>query len=99
MLLIQETIINETKGWCVYEGDPYEPFTDDTGVLFRSLQREYGRCRGHVYIDPDARKIGWVFEKLVSYTDCNEKYLQSTWVTLLDAPPVKTIKYNHHYLV
>jgi len=74
------------------DSEYYEPFTDDPGGLFRSLQREHGRCTGNMYQDVwttsngrrelsnEPRKVGWVFEKRRKYTDCNEWYLSETWV-------------------
>jgi len=76
----------------------YETWTDDTGKLYRSLQHEYGRCIGKMYIDrkDSAIAIGWVFLKRMQYSDCKETYLQETWVSLHNGPPVKTVEYNYH---
>lgn len=52
MLEIRETYTNETKGHQFGQTEWYEPWTDDLGRLFRSLQREYGRCMSKVYADP-----------------------------------------------
>ena len=107
-VLIQETIINRTKGWRVYDGEPYEPHTDNIGCLFLNYQREYGRCISKMYVDvselaPDGayrflgktKHIGWVFEKLVKYTDCDEKYLQETWVSFVELQePARPAKYR-----
>ena len=83
MLKIQETWVNKTEGYSYGKSDWYEPFTDDLGELFKSLQREYGRCISKVYndnIDGTSYPIGWVFEKRANYDDTNETYLQNTWV-------------------
>lgn len=93
-LFVQETWINSTKGYCVGESDVYETYTDNTSELFKAMQKEYGRCAGKVYIG-DGQRVGWVFEKRQKYTDCNEYYLQETWVTVHKARPQKTISYDY----
>lgn len=100
-MLVQETYTEVTDDDDVYglgKSGLYEPFTDNIGKLFKSYQREFGRCIGKVYIDTpegNARQIGWVFEKSMKYEDCDKYYLQQTWVTLYeDKPEVKT---THHY--
>ena len=80
--------------YVIGDSDLYEPYTDNIGDLFLSLQREYGRCVSKVYIG-DGDPIGWVFQKRTKYTDCDKTYLAETWVTLhTDKPTVKT---THHY--
>jgi len=85
MLVIQETYVNETRGYLL--GEPteyYEPSTDNIGELFKSCRKEHGRCISRVYQDtPDgtADPIGWVFEKLCKYDDTGERFLQNVWVT------------------
>ena len=62
----------------------YEPFTEDLGKLFKSLMKEFGRCVSKIYQDaPDGvdDPVGWVFQKRAKYDDCNQTYLQETWVT------------------
>ena len=90
----------DRRAICLGESDLYEPFTDDTGKLFRSLQREYGKCVSKMYIDTatGSKSIGWVFEKKVKYQDCNKYYLQETWVELHETQPERTVKYNYHFL-
>ncbi len=94
-MLVQEEFTNETEGYRFEGGPPYEPYTDNIADLFLSYQREFGRCISKIYMDPDAQAIGWVFEKKMKYSDCNEYYLQHTWVTLHNTAPVKTIEYNY----
>ena len=56
MLQIRETYVNATKGYQFGEEDWYEPFTQDRGKLFASLQKEYGKA-ARMYADiprPDA---------------------------------------------
>ena len=97
-MLIQETWVNKTENHICGESEPYEPYTDNIGKLFLNLQREYGRCISKMHIDtPEGVKnIGWVFEKKTKYTDCDQTYLQETWVTLHKKPP--TITTTAHYL-
>ena len=74
------------------ESDWYEPFTDELGILFASLRREYGGCTSNVYQDTpdgDPDPIGWVFEKKVEYEDADRAglqgrdrfYTRQVWVT------------------
>jgi hypothetical protein len=100
VMLISETWLDADKGWQLGESDPYEPYTDDTGTLFRALQREYGRCVSRVYVDtPDgAKACGWVFQKRRQYDDCKDSYLAETWVTLYDAPDTVTREHHYHFM-
>jgi hypothetical protein len=50
-LEILETYVNDTEGHIFGESDWFEPWTDDKGKLFRSLQQEYGACRSMMYRD------------------------------------------------
>lgn len=87
---IKETYVNKDpqdsdKDRIYGETEWYEPFTDDIGMLYRSLLKEYGRCTGKVYQDGQDGKpfqCGWVFLKRAQYQDCNETYLQETWITV-----------------
>ena len=98
-MLIQETRIDRTRNISYGSTDWYEPFTKDKGTLFKTLQKEYGRCTNRVYIDrhlpaPDdgttgaytttTIPVGWVFCKNARYEDTKEVYLCETWVTLRD---------------
>ena len=51
---IRETYVNTTRDNMIGESGWYEPYTEDRGELFRSLQREYGGCTSRMYTD---RKI------------------------------------------
>ena len=81
---IKETWVNRTKNYIVGETEYYESFTDNVGQLFRSLQKEFGRCTSKVYIDlpNEVNPVGWVFVKMVKYDDTDDYYLQETWVTV-----------------
>jgi uncharacterized protein (DUF2461 family) len=48
-VLIQETYMDVDRN-VRFDQEPYEAYTDDVSRLFRSLQREHGRCTGRVYI-------------------------------------------------
>ncbi len=93
-LCLRETYVNVTENCQSGKSDVYESFTDKIGTLFRSLQKEYGRCIGKVYIDvkDKAKQIGWIFQKRQSYTDVNETYLQETWIELHEREPETTVK-------
>ncbi len=102
-MLIRETFVNKSKGYQFGESEPYEPYTDNVGRLFRDMQREYGRCVSSMYIEPrDGSKAptrcGWVFEKTMRYEDARSgdrdaTYIREVWVELLDRfepqPPIE----------
>ena len=63
-------------------------------AVYRAAVKEYGRCASKMFVerkDGTARHIGWVFVKRVKYTDCNETYLQETWICPLAKHEVKTV--------
>jgi len=88
MLLIRETFINADEGYVFGESEPYEAWTDEPGRLFRTMQREYGRCVSSIYIDPPEGgppiRCGWVFQGKQRYEDTNEPYTREVWVHLYD---------------
>lgn len=96
-MFIEEVWTNETEGYGCGESGLYEPFTDNVGKLFKFLQKEYGRCQSSVYVDKDGKavKVGWYFQKRRKYEDCNEYFLQGTWVTLYESKP--DVEVTHHY--
>lgn len=89
-IFMSETFINKDKNARFGESGIYESFTDDKGKLFKSLQREYGRCVSRVYVDRadgPPKAIGWVFEKRMQYEDARTNgadsyYVREVWVTL-----------------
>jgi len=98
MLYIQEEWVNASEGYHLGDSEVYETRFDNIGKLFRSLQREYGRCVSKCYVDTTEGKtltIGWVFHKRKRYDDCNKTFLLETWVTLHNGEPVKTITYDY----
>jgi len=94
---LKETFVDETKGHPFGSGDWYESWTDDQGKLFRSLQKEYGRCDSAMYQDraDGTVKIGWVFGKRMRYEDARgndperDFYLRKVWVQISIVEPVK----------
>ena len=100
-MLVKETWVNATKGYRCGDSDYYEPYTDDIKRLYKDFMREYGRCIGKVYVDGSegqAIPVGYVYQKLQKYDDCNEKYLQETWVTFYDDKPTITKVEHYHKL-
>jgi len=63
--------------------------------LFDSLQREYGPCRGKIYVDREDSPVavGYVFEKRVKVSN-RECVTMETWVTLYKSE-LETV---YHYL-
>ena len=100
---IGESTINRTEGYRIY--DTVQPiketyFDEDVtpGEIFRACQKEHGRCDSKVYVSVGSGnfQIGWVFVKRVKYDDCNETFLQETWITLLEEyDPRPRKKYYH----
>lgn len=100
-LLVQETFLNKTEGYCLGESPVQETDCDTPGEVYRFAQREYGRCTSKVYIDGTdgkARAIGWVFVQRLKYEDTGDTYLRETWVTLHDAEPTRTIEHHYHMM-
>jgi hypothetical protein len=58
MLEIRETYVNATENCRIGDSGWYEPFTGNREGLFRSLQREYGRCTGRMYRDVKVTRAG-----------------------------------------
>lgn len=96
-MLISETFVNSDKGIQFSSSDPYEPFTQDVGKLFKALQRSHGRCTSSVYVDGKdgkTKRIGWVFQKRDRYGDTREYYLKETWITLYESPATVVQNYK-----
>lgn len=88
-MLIRETYLNKDRDMIFGETGWYEPYTIDKGKLFRSLQKEYGRCVSKVYLDElqvngmmVAIPHGWVFQKKDKYEDTGERYMREVWVSV-----------------
>jgi hypothetical protein len=98
---IATTMVNETKGYWVSDfTEPVEDWllkddgTPDFGAIFRIARSDYGRCVSSMYVDAEGgpRRVGWVFQKRCKYDDCNDTYLQETWVSLYtEVPAVRTL--------
>jgi hypothetical protein len=70
--MMREDFTNETKGHFISDDTLwYEPFTDNRKRLFRSCQRDYGRCVSSIYVDTPTgpKACGWYFERREEYTD------------------------------
>jgi hypothetical protein len=90
-IVMREQWVNRTENHLLGDSGWYESFTDKEAVLFRSLQKEYGRCTGKVYVDlpsEEARPIGWVFIKRDKYDDTDEYFLKETWIDLRHRYPL-----------
>ena len=83
---IQETLV-EVKGdtQCIFsESDIYTPYTNDSGVLYKALVKEYGRCLGKLYRDYNGQTLvsGWIFEKRMQYDDSDDTFLRHAWISV-----------------
>lgn len=81
--MVRETYCNETEGYRFGDSEWYEAYTDDKGRLFKDMQKEYGRCSGKMYVEPDGKQVGWVFVKSMQYEDARSKdevYIREVWV-------------------
>jgi hypothetical protein len=82
-LTIKETWVNRTQNHIVGDSGKYETRFEETNELFAFCQKEYGKCVSNMYVDHclyGTLKIGWVFEKKMKYENCNDTYIQQTWV-------------------
>ena len=93
-IYIQEEFVNATRHYRCEDSGVFESRFETKSEVYKFYSKEYGRCIGKVYVG-DRIEIGWIFQKLVKYEDCNEKYLQEVWVTLHKNKPTKTIKYEY----
>jgi hypothetical protein len=102
-LRVSESFVNATEGYRFGDSEVYEPYTDNVAQLFRSMQKEYGRCESAVYVDTPngAQRIGWVFSKRMEYEDSGrygrkrQFYTREVWVTLHTAKPETTTTYHY----
>jgi hypothetical protein len=84
-LWIKEMRINSTENYRFGDSEWYETGFNDRGKLFRSLQREYGRCISKLYYDDkdgNAVDSGYVFLKKSEYEDTREPFLLETWIEI-----------------
>ena len=93
-LFVQEEYVNATKGYRIGDSTPQESRFETPSEVYKFSLKEFGRCMGKVYIG-EGKHIGWIFQKRVKYEDCNEYYLQETWITIHKGKPVKTIEYDY----
>ena len=93
-ILAEFEYVNITKGYRLGSDGVQETRFKTKGELYKYCLKEYGRCVSKCYVG-NGQQIGWVFEKRVKYSDCNETYLQETWVAIHDSMPVKHIEYHY----
>jgi hypothetical protein len=83
-LYVKCTYVNKDKDLIFGKEDEFtEAFTDKRGELFRSCQKEFGKCVSKVYAekaDGTSNPVGWVFEGREQYTDTGETYIRQVWV-------------------
>lgn len=99
-LYVDVTIVNKTENYTFGSDGEYETFCTTIGELYREMMGEYGRCEGKMYVDSVdgvSKQIGWVFLKRAKYTDCNETYLQETWVAVMERPTEIKTERTYHY--
>ena len=97
-LFIETVSVNADKNYRINDPEFTETRFDTIGELYRSLVKEYGRCQSKQYVDGSDGKpvqVGWVFQRREKYTDCNEKFLMETWVSVHTAKP--TVKTTNHF--
>lgn len=101
-LMIRETYVNETKGYQYGDSGWYESYTDSKGELFRSCQKEFGRCVSAMHCDTASgtiENVGWVFQKRQEYSDYRGRgdryYIQETWVEVAVKVEHKTTVTHH----
>lgn len=79
-------ICEEIQQWNTFE---------TTQSMFCAAKSMYGRCSSKIYIETAEKieqHIGWVFEKQQKYSDCDETYIQETWIVPLKRQEVKIVK-------
>ena len=96
-LWAQEAWIDVDRNLRCGDTEVYETRYEKPGDLFRSCQREYGRCTSKVYVG-DGHPIGWVFEKKKQYDDSKDTFILQTWVSVHEKPPTKTVEYHYSEL-
>jgi len=98
MIFVKEEYLNATEGyWCGDSGVQESRFEDDeVGKLFKSCQKEFGKCAGKVYVEKNGGRsahVGWLFQKACRYTDTGQKYILEVWITMHTKEPKKKTKY------
>ena len=78
----------------------------DPDNLYRSLQKEFGRCISKVYVDTKEQQVmhvGWVFQKRKLFRDeygadprDKGSYLAETWVSLLSKDETIRVREYHN---
>ena len=85
MIQTKETYINRTRGCTIGEEEWRDCFFQNGKNLFKSLQKQYGRCESKIYIDVPMGdgtfrtvSCGWVFSKYKK----EESFILETWIEL-----------------
>lgn len=100
-LYIQEQCVEvgEEKRIMFYDSEVFLSRFTSVSEVFRYYQKERGRCVSKVYVgEKKPKQIGWVFEKRAKYNDCDDTFLQETWITIHTAPARKVIEYSPMYI-
>lgn len=81
-MYLKITHVNMSKGFRYADYTrPVDPEDTTKKKLFASLMKDYGRPISKVYVgETTPIPVGWVFQKRETYDDCNETFLQETWV-------------------
>jgi hypothetical protein len=82
---VDVSVADKKGNYIIYEGIEEWDLANDPKEVFKLAKKEYGRCTSKMFIDTEKgpKHIGWVFEKKRKYEDCNEEYLQETWIAPL----------------
>ncbi len=91
---LQEEYVNKTQGYRVGDSGIFESSMTTKSEVYKYYLKSCGKCVGKVYVG-EGTHIGWIFQKLVKYEDCNEKYLQEVWVSLHNGLPTETVTYDY----
>jgi len=83
---IATTCINKKGNYIVYDEtiDIEDSVISNLKELYAFGLSEYGKCVNKVFIDRDNKQlqVGYCFEKKVKYEDCDETYIQETWLSI-----------------
>lgn len=90
--VVAESYVNATTETRFGDSGWQEAWTDDPGAIYRSAQREFGRCVSHVYQEFGGvvYAVGWVFQGRDTYDDYrsglrpgrgDSTYLREVWVS------------------
>ena len=92
-MLVQIDVTSKEDNCLVYSDVENWDLYDSVSDIYKAALKEYGRCISKIYVDGKdnaVKHVGWVFQKRCKYEDCNETYLQETWVCPLKRYEKKT---------